>query len=88
MTKKLNYITECEKYSNTIIPDICCLLDENNISYDLTSRGSEVIVRGKDKKEILSMMGQLNKLPKPVFSALIGITRAGECVYIRQKYKN
>ncbi len=82
-----SYITECEKYSDEIISDICSLLSTNNIPYVKTGNGTELIIRETDKSKIISLVRDSDILPTKLFKFLLGVSAVGNTVYIRQKYK-
>jgi hypothetical protein len=70
-----------------IIPDICGVLDENNIEYTVNRKQTEVVVQDQSESYITDLIRDASLVDNQVLKLIVDFVGLKDDVYIRLKAK-
>ena len=78
-------LAECKKYSENIIPQIICILDQNLFHYTVDESMSEIIIPDSDtpRDKIQDLIESSLDIPKVITGMLIQVKEAKNKIFIR-----
>lgn len=82
-------LIQCKEYSGTIMNSIGDLLEKREITYNINSSKTEIVIKesSKSKKDIKKMIEKSKILPGNCIKLLLDFTEVETTIIIRLKFK-
>lgn len=82
-------LVECKKYSENIIPQIVCILDDHGFQYTVDESMTEIIIPDSDipRDKIQDLIESSLDIPKIITGMLIQVKEAKKKIFIRLALK-